>query len=173
MYRDANGHQQVCRKMLIYIYINASVQAWICQLLVWNNWKLWLFGQYSFALYLFGLSTFSTRQFLFICIYTSYFLCTGMLVAINNYAGKCLKVDCCINKYAGVNRLKLQVSTWSTNGSSTRELSALKHENPLTDLWPHIHWGHMCNSTQLSLCPTPMEIHHSVWIQWPFLHKQT
>ena len=39
---------------------------------------------------------------------------------------------------------------------------------PLDDLWPHICWGHMCDSTQGSLCPSPMKIHQSMWIQWPF-----
>ena len=41
----------------------------------------------------------------------------------------------------------------------------------LDDLWPHICWGHMCDSTQGSLCPSPMKIHQSMWIQWPFLQK--
>ena len=27
---------------------------------------------------------------------------------------------------------------------------------PLDDLWPRISWGHMCDSTQGSLCPSPM-----------------
>ena len=39
---------------------------------------------------------------------------------------------------------------------------------PLDDLWPHICWGLMCDSTQGSLCPSPMEIHQNMWIQWPF-----
>ena len=43
---------------------------------------------------------------------------------------------------------------------------------PLDDLWPHICWGHMCDSTQGSLCPSPMKIHQSMWIQWPFLQKK-
>ena len=30
---------------------------------------------------------------------------------------------------------------------------------PLDDLWPHVCWGHMCDSTQGSLCPSPMTIH--------------
>ena len=30
---------------------------------------------------------------------------------------------------------------------------------PLHDLWPHVCWGHMCDSTQGSLCPSPMTIH--------------
>ena len=30
---------------------------------------------------------------------------------------------------------------------------------PLDDLWPHICWGHTCDSTQGSLCPSPIEIH--------------
>ena len=42
---------------------------------------------------------------------------------------------------------------------------------PLDDLWPHIRWGHMCDSTQGSLCPSPMKIHQSMWIQWTFLLK--
>ena len=42
---------------------------------------------------------------------------------------------------------------------------------PLDDLWPHICWGHMCDSTQESLCPSPMKIHQSMWIQWTFLLK--
>ena len=43
---------------------------------------------------------------------------------------------------------------------------------PLDDLWPHICWGLMCDSTQGSLCPSPMKIHQSMWIQWPFLPKK-
>ena len=46
-----------------------------------------------------------------------------------------------------------------------------KSHGPLDDLWPHICWGHMCDSTQGSLCPSPMKIHQSMWIQWPFLQK--
>ena len=42
---------------------------------------------------------------------------------------------------------------------------------PLDDLWPHICWGLMCDSTQGSLCLSPMKIHQSMWIQWPFLQK--
>ena len=42
---------------------------------------------------------------------------------------------------------------------------------PLDDLWPHIGWGRMCDSTQGSFCPSPMKIHECMWIQWPFLHK--
>ena len=42
---------------------------------------------------------------------------------------------------------------------------------PLDDLWPHICWGLMCDSTQGSLCPSPMKIHQSMRIQWPFLQK--
>ena len=30
---------------------------------------------------------------------------------------------------------------------------------PLHDLWPHVCWGYMCDSTQGSLCPSPMTIH--------------
>ena len=39
---------------------------------------------------------------------------------------------------------------------------------PLDDLWPHICWCFMCDSTQGSLCPSPMVIHQSMWIQWLF-----
>ena len=46
-----------------------------------------------------------------------------------------------------------------------------KGHGPLDDLWPHICCGHMCDSTQGSLCPSPMKIHQSMWIQWPFLQK--
>ena len=42
---------------------------------------------------------------------------------------------------------------------------------PLDDLWPPGCWGHMCESTQGSLCKSPMKIHQSMWIQWPFLQK--
>ena len=43
----------------------------------------------------------------------------------------------------------------------------------LDDLWPHVCWGHMCDSTQGSLCPSPMKIHQSMWIQWPFFQTRT
>ena len=42
---------------------------------------------------------------------------------------------------------------------------------PLDDLWSHNCSGHMCDSTQGSLCPSPMKIYQSMWIQWPFLQK--
>ena len=44
---------------------------------------------------------------------------------------------------------------------------------PLDDLWPHICWGHMCDSTQGSLCPCPMGIHQCMWIQWSTLQITT
>ena len=47
-----------------------------------------------------------------------------------------------------------------------------KGQWPLDDLWPRICWGLMCDSTQGSLCPSPMKIHKSMWIQWPFLQKK-
>ena len=47
-----------------------------------------------------------------------------------------------------------------------------KGQWPLDDLWPCICWGLMCDSTQGSLCPSPMKIHQSMWIQWPFLQKK-
>ena len=42
---------------------------------------------------------------------------------------------------------------------------------PQDGLWPQVCWGHMCDSTQGSLCPNPTKIHQSMWIQWPFLQK--
>ena len=44
---------------------------------------------------------------------------------------------------------------------------------PLDDLWPHICWSHMCDSTQESLCPSPMGIHQCMWIQWSILQNTT
>ena len=46
-----------------------------------------------------------------------------------------------------------------------------KNHWPLDDLWPHICWGLMCDSTQGSLCPSPMKIHQSMLIQLPFFAK--
>ena len=43
----------------------------------------------------------------------------------------------------------------------------------LDNLWPHICWGHMCDSTQGSLCPSPMGIHQCMWIQWSILQITT
>ena len=42
---------------------------------------------------------------------------------------------------------------------------------PLGDLWSHICWGHRCDSTQGSLCPSPMGIHQCMWIQWSILQR--
>ena len=44
---------------------------------------------------------------------------------------------------------------------------------PLDDLWPHICWGHMCDSAQGSLCPSLMKIHQCMWIQWSILQITT
>ena len=44
---------------------------------------------------------------------------------------------------------------------------------PLDDLWPHICSGHVCDSTQGSLCPSPMGIHLCMWIQWSILQNTT
>ena len=44
---------------------------------------------------------------------------------------------------------------------------------PLDDLWRHVCWGHMCDSTQGSLCPSPMTIHQCMWIQWSILQNTT
>ena len=43
----------------------------------------------------------------------------------------------------------------------------------LDDLWLHICWGHMCDSTQGSLCLSPMGIHQCMWIQWSILQITT
>ena len=58
-----------------------------------------------------------------------------------------------------VNTVNLLAKTWT------------KGHWPLDDLWPHICCGHKCDSTQGSLCPSPMKIHQSMWIQWTFLLK--
>ena len=44
----------------------------------------------------------------------------------------------------------------------------------MTLRWPLTHkcWCPMCDSTQGSLCPTPMVIHQSIWIQWLFFKKR-
>ena len=42
---------------------------------------------------------------------------------------------------------------------------------PLDDLWPQVCWGHMCDTIQGSLWLSPMKIHQSMWIQWPFFQK--
>ena len=44
---------------------------------------------------------------------------------------------------------------------------------PLDNLWPHVCWGHMCDSIQGSLCPSPMTIHQCMWIQWSILQNTT
>ena len=51
-----------------------------------------------------------------------------------------------------VNTVNLFSKTWTTG------------HWPLDDLWPYICWGHMCDSTQGSLCPSPMGIHQCMWI---------
>ena len=51
--------------------------------------------------------------------------------------------------------------------------SLTKGHWPLDDLWPHICWGHMYDSTQGSLCPSPMAIHPYMWIQWSILQNTT
>ena len=42
---------------------------------------------------------------------------------------------------------------------------------PVDDIWPQFCWGHMYDSNQGSLYQSPMKIHQSMWIQWPFLSK--
>ena len=44
---------------------------------------------------------------------------------------------------------------------------------PLDDLWPHVCWSYMCDSTQGWLCPSPMTIHQCMWIQWSILQNDT
>ena len=44
---------------------------------------------------------------------------------------------------------------------------------PLDDLWPHVCWGHMCDSIQGSLCPSLMTIHQCMLIQWSILQNTT
>ena len=48
-----------------------------------------------------------------------------------------------------------------------------KGHRPLDDLWPHVCWRHMCDSTQGSLCPRSIGIHQCMWIQWSILQKNT
>ena len=60
-----------------------------------------------------------------------------------------------------VDTVNLFAKTWS------------KGHWPLDDLWPHACWGHMCDSTQGSLCPSPMTIHQCMWIQWSILQNTT
>ena len=49
------------------------------------------------------------------------------------------------------------------------------NQRSLTPRWPltHVCWGHMCDSTQGSLCPSPMTIHQCMWIQWSILQNTT
>ena len=48
-----------------------------------------------------------------------------------------------------------------------------KGHGPLDDLWPQVCWGHMCDATQGSLCPSSMGIHQCMWIQWSILQNST
>ena len=49
------------------------------------------------------------------------------------------------------------------------------NQRSVTPRWPLTPYllSLMCDSTQGSLCPSPMKIHQSMWIQWPFLQKKT
>ena len=71
----------------------------------------------------------------------------------------CVRVPWKYIKVCGYSDLFCKKKTWT------------KGHWPLDDLWPHICWGHMCDSTQRSLCPSPMKIHQSMWIQWTVLLK--
>ena len=42
---------------------------------------------------------------------------------------------------------------------------------PIDDLWPHVCWGHMSDSTQGSMCPSPLGIHQCIWIQRSILQN--
>ena len=55
-----------------------------------------------------------------------------------------------------VDRVTLFQKTWT------------KGHWPLDDLWPQVCWGQVCDFTQGSLCPSPMKIYQSMWIQRPF-----
>ena len=80
------------------------------------------------------------------------------VLCVNLPKDHCVQVPWKDIKVCGYNDLFLQ-KTWT------------KGHWPLDDLWPHICWGHMCDSTQGSLCPSPMKIHQSMWIQWPFFQN--
>ena len=41
------------------------------------------------------------------------------------------------------------------------------------DLWPNVCWGHMCDSTQGSLCPSSMGIDQWMSIHWSILQNTT
>ena len=68
--------------------------------------------------------------------------------------------------------MKIHQSMWIQWPFLQKKKTWTKGHWPLDDLWPHICWGLMCDSTQGSLCPSPMKIHQSMWIQWPFLPKK-
>ena len=70
----------------------------------------------------------------------------------------CVQVPWKYIKVCGYSDLFLQ-KTWT------------KGHWPLDDLWPHICWGHMCDSTQGSLCRSPMGIHQCMWIQWSIVMR--
>ena len=67
--------------------------------------------------------------------------------------------------------MKIHQSMWIQWDTVTFFAKNLKGHWPLDDLWPNICWGHMCDSTEGSLHLSPMKIHQSMWIQWPFLQK--
>ena len=74
----------------------------------------------------------------------------------------CVQVPWKYIKVCGYSDLFCKKKTWT------------KGHWPLDDIWPHIFWGHMCDSTQGSLCPSPMKIHQSImWIQWTFCFAKT
>ena len=66
-----------------------------------------------------------------------------------------------MSKYVDTVTLFFSSKTWTTGHRS------------LDDLRPQVCWGHMCDSTQGSLCPSPMGIHQCMLIQWSILQSTT
>ena len=58
----------------------------------------------------------------------------------------------------------MKMHYWPFGKNFSQKFNNLKW--PLDDIWPNICWCLICNSTQGSLCPTPMVIQQSMWIQW-------
>ena len=59
---------------------------------------------------------------------------------------------------------------WYVQSTQGSWCPSLMNQRSLTPRWP-VCWGHMSDSTQGLLCPSPMKIHQSMWIQWPFFQK--
>ena len=65
----------------------------------------------------------------------------------------------------------MKIHYWSFFKSFSQKANYPKW--PLDDLWPRICWRLMCDSTRGSVCPTPMVIYPSMWIQWLFFKNLT